>query len=145
MEMIILVGLPGSGKSTSYVENFADTHVRINLDMLKTRRKEKLLLQACLEAKQDCVVDNTNVTKKERKIYLAMAKGYPECCIVARWMMTGYTECISRNKLRAKPVPRVAIATKSKELEPPTIEEGFDEVQRVVSVNEETYYWNRRH
>lgn len=43
-EAVIFVGVQGSGKSTFYRERFFDTHVRINLDMLRTRLKEQLLL-----------------------------------------------------------------------------------------------------
>ena len=39
-ECIIFVGIQGSGKSTFYKENFFKTHVRINLDMLKSRNRE---------------------------------------------------------------------------------------------------------
>jgi len=38
MEAVIFVGLQAAGKSTFYRERFFDTHVRINLDMLRTRR-----------------------------------------------------------------------------------------------------------
>jgi transcriptional regulator with XRE-family HTH domain len=37
VEAIIFVGIQASGKSTFYRERFFDTHLRINLDMLKTR------------------------------------------------------------------------------------------------------------
>ena len=36
MEAVLFVGLQASGKSTFYRERFFRTHVRINLDMLKT-------------------------------------------------------------------------------------------------------------
>jgi hypothetical protein len=58
MEAIIFIGIQGLGKSSFYRERFFNTHIRINLDMLKTRRREQLLLQACLNAKQPFVVDN---------------------------------------------------------------------------------------
>ena len=61
MEAVILIGIQATGKSTFYKEYFYDTHVRINLDMLKTRRREDILLQACIQAKQSFVVDNTNI------------------------------------------------------------------------------------
>lgn len=48
MEVIILIGIQGSGKSSFYKARFADTHVRINLDMLKTRHREKLFFDACV-------------------------------------------------------------------------------------------------
>ena len=60
MEALIFVGLQASGKSTFYKERFFTTHLRINLDMLRTRHRERLLIGACLEAKQPFVVDNTN-------------------------------------------------------------------------------------
>ena len=55
------MGIQGAGKSTFFKERFFDTHVRINLDMLKTRHREAILLDACIRAKQRFVVDNTNV------------------------------------------------------------------------------------
>ena len=41
VEAVIFVGLQGSGKSTFYRERFFDTHVRLSLDMLKTRHRER--------------------------------------------------------------------------------------------------------
>ena len=61
MEAVLFIGIPASGKSAFFKERFFDTHVRINLDMLKTRRRESLILRACLEGKQSFVIDNTNV------------------------------------------------------------------------------------
>ena len=37
MQVVILIGIQGSGKSTFCRKRFFDTHVRINLDMLRTR------------------------------------------------------------------------------------------------------------
>lgn len=37
VEGIIFVGIQPSGKSTFYHDRFSNTHLRINLDMLKTR------------------------------------------------------------------------------------------------------------
>ncbi|MEO1133121.1 MAG: ATP-binding protein, partial [Cyanobacteria bacterium J06639_1] len=58
MQAIIFIGIQASGKSTFFAQKFADTHVRINLDMLKTRHREKCLLETCLEIGQPFVVDN---------------------------------------------------------------------------------------
>jgi hypothetical protein len=63
MEAIIFSGLPGSGKSSFYKERFFNTHVRISLDLLKTRYRETRILEACLETDQRFVIDNTNPTK----------------------------------------------------------------------------------
>jgi hypothetical protein len=66
MEAILFIGIQAVGKSTFYKERFFTTHVRINLDMLKTRHRELLLLQACIAARQPFVVDNTNIFKRDR-------------------------------------------------------------------------------
>jgi hypothetical protein len=47
MEAVILVGIQAAGKSTFYRERFA-THVRVSLDLLRTRHREHSLLAWCL-------------------------------------------------------------------------------------------------
>lgn len=74
MELVLLVGIQASGKWSFYKKQFADTHVRINLDMLRTRNRERIIFQACLQAKQPMVVDNTNPTKKDRARYIIPAR-----------------------------------------------------------------------
>jgi predicted kinase len=41
MEAVIFVGIQASGKSTFYCQRFFATHMRISLDMLRTRRRER--------------------------------------------------------------------------------------------------------
>ena len=74
MEAALLIGIQGSGKSSFYKERFFRTHVRINLDMLKTKHRQQLIFDACLEAKQPFVVDNTNVTAQARAGFILPAK-----------------------------------------------------------------------
>jgi predicted kinase len=129
VEAIIFCGIQGSGKSTFYKQRFADTHVRINLDMLRTRRRESILLGACLEAKQRFVVDNTNTTLEARK-------RYTEPAIEAGFRLLGFYfespvgDAIARN-LGRPPKERVlpgSIVRTHKELEPPEKREGFDQI-----------------
>ena len=49
MEAVIFVGIQASGKSRFYRERFFTTHVRINLDLLRMRRRERSLLAWCLD------------------------------------------------------------------------------------------------
>ena len=74
MQAIVFCGIQASGKTTFYRERFFDTHVRISLDLLRTRRREQLLLAACLEGRQPFVVDNTNPTIAERARYVVPAR-----------------------------------------------------------------------
>ena len=72
MEMVVFSGIQASGKSTLFRQRFVETHLRINLDMLRTRYREGLLMDACLRAKQPFVVENTNLTALERARYLVV-------------------------------------------------------------------------
>lgn len=74
MELLLFIGGQASGKSTFYQQRFRDPHLRINLDMLRTRHREAILLEAGLRMKQPLVVDNTNPTPQDRQRYIAAAK-----------------------------------------------------------------------
>src|SRR4051794_30435117 len=126
MEAVIFAGAQASGKSTFYKQRFFETHVRINLDMLKTRHREDLLLRACLEGKQPFVVDNTNPTKEARARYidLARASGFR---VVGYYFQSRMSELIRRNNLREGKarVPVQAIGGTLKKLQVPGLDEGF--------------------
>ncbi len=129
MEAVIFIGLQASGKSTFYHRRFQDTHLRINLDMLKTRYRENILLRACLEMKQPFVVDNTNPTPRDRARYIVRAKE-------ARFRVVGYyfrsslAEALQRNDRRngEYAVPAVGLRGTHKRLVLPSREEGFDQL-----------------
>jgi hypothetical protein len=70
VEAVVFCGIQASGKSTFYRERFFPTHVRISLDLLRTRHREATFLRACLETRQRFVVDNTNPTRAERLLPL---------------------------------------------------------------------------
>jgi predicted kinase len=133
MEAVILCGIPGSGKSRFYRERFFDTHLRINLDMLRTRGREQHLLAACLAGRQRFVIDNTNVTAAERRQYVeaARAAGFRA---IAYWLDVAPTQAIARNQQRAgrAQVRAGAIVDTHKRMQPPRRAEGFDEVHRVT-------------
>jgi predicted kinase len=132
VEGVIFIGGQGSGKSTFYRETFFDTHVRINLDMLRKRHREKLILEACIAAQQSFVVDNTNPTPADRARYIvpARAAGFR---LVAYFFSTPMREALRRNNLRQgkQRVPPVAIAGTFKKIQRPMLDEGFDEIHSV--------------
>ena len=127
MEAVIFAGAQASGKSTFYKQRFFETHVRINLDMLRTRRREDLLLRACIEAKQPLVVDNTNATAEARTRYIEPAKA-AGFTVVGYYFRSRIGECIKRNSLREgrTRVPDKAIGATIKRMQLPSLAEGFD-------------------
>jgi predicted kinase len=132
VECIIFTGLPASGKSTFYKERFFNTHVRINLDMLRTRRREAILLKACIEAKQPFVVDNTNTTAEGRAYYIDMARA-AHFQIAGYYVESSLAESIARNSTREGKarVPNAAIAGFARRLEKPSYAEGYDRLYQV--------------
>jgi len=129
MEAVIFVGLQASGKSTFFRERFSRTHVRISLDLLKTRHREKRFLEVCLETGQRFAIDNTNPSAAERAPYILAAKavGFRLACY---FFESKIEDCKRRNAARAEderiPVPGL-LGTRSR-LEIPKRGEGFDEM-----------------
>lgn len=132
MEAVIFVGLQGSGKSTFYKERFFDTHLRISLDMLKTRHREKRFLTTCVETGQRFVVDNTNPTPAERAVYRRAAKdaGFR---VVGYYFQSRVEDCKLRNEQRPtdRQVPLRGLLGTAGRMELPSLEEGFDELYYV--------------
>src|SRR5918998_1033254 len=40
MEAVVLCGVQGSGKTTLYRDRFLDSHVRVSMDLMRTRHRE---------------------------------------------------------------------------------------------------------
>ncbi|AZH30439.1 AAA family ATPase [Paenibacillus sp. M-152] len=134
MECVIFIGIQASGKSTFYKERFFKTHMRINLDMLKTRNRENMYLQTSIETMQRFVVDNTNPTVEERKKYIDACKnkGFK---IIGYYFEPDCAESIKRNEQRTgkEYIPEIGIKSVMSKLEVPSYEEGFDEIYSVIS------------
>lgn len=132
MEAVIFVGIQAAGKSTFYLRRFFDTHVRVSLDMLRTRHRERVLIGACLLARQPFVVDNTNVRAAERAVYIAAARaaGFR---VVGYFFQAEVREAIGRNSARAgrAAIPVKGLVGTFKRLQPPRLEEGFDRLFEV--------------
>lgn len=132
MQAVIFIGLQASGKSSFYRHRFFRTHVRVNLDMLKTRSREQGLFEACLALKQPVVIDNTNPSTAERARYIGPAKA-AGFCVAGYYFESKAAACIERNAQRPEDerVPEVGIRGTSGRLELPTRAEGFDELYYV--------------
>lgn len=127
MELVLLIGIPATGKSTFARDRFFASHVRLNRDMLKTHHRERVLFNACLSSSTALVVDNTNVTRAERARFIdpARAAGFR---VRGFFFESRVRDALARNEARSRPVPDVAVLGRSGELERPAIAEGFDEL-----------------
>ncbi len=139
----MLVGLPGSGKST-FVEGkdgvlssdeirrlLADdpTDQSIHAQTFATLRR---LLTLRLELQRPVTyIDATNLTPKERRPYIRIARKYG-AVIEALFFDVPLAECQRRNRARHRIVPQDVIEKMSRRLRAPVVEEGFDGVARYI-------------
>jgi predicted kinase len=129
MTAIIFIGIPAAGKSTFYQQIFFNTHIRINLDMLRTRHREKILVEACIASRQPFVVDNTNASEKERARFIgpARAAGFQ---VIGYYFSSSVQYALERNQQREGKarIPDKGILGTAGRLELPALAEGFDEL-----------------
>jgi predicted kinase len=140
MDAIIFMGIQATGKSTFYRERFFRTHVRINLDMLRTRRREEILFTACLKAGQSLVVDNTNCKPADRSRYIPPAKqaGFQ---VVGYYFNSSIEACLRRNAHRPADqiIPERGLLAMHGKLELPSLAEGFDKLYYVSIGRDHTF------
>ena len=126
-EIIIMMGYPGSGKST-IAENICnnENYIHVAGDIYKTSSKmRKASLEYILQSKS-IVFDATHSSIKKRKEFIDLGKKYDyevKCIHVSTSLDISY----KRNKSRCdeKQVPKIAYSVYKKYYEEPTEEEGF--------------------
>ena len=126
-EIIIMMGYPGSGKST-IAENICknENYIHVAGDIYKTSSKmRKASLEYILQSKS-IVFDATHSSIKKRKEFIDLGKKYDyevKCIHVSTSLDISY----KRNKSRCdeKQVPKIAYSVYKKYYEKPTEEEGF--------------------
>jgi predicted kinase len=137
MELVVFVGLQGSGKSGFYSSRYAGTHLHVSKDLFPRHSRHKperqlREIEQALATGRSVVVDNTNPRRADRAPLLELGKRHGARTIAVHFLAS-VGEALGRNRAREGKarVPDVAIFTTARRLEPPLPDEGFDEVIRV--------------
>jgi len=137
MELVLFVGLQGSGKSGYFASRYSGTHVHVSKDLFPPHARKKSdrqlrQIEQALATGRSVVVDNTNPRRADRAALIEAGRR-AGARIVAVHFLASVGEALRRNagrEGRAR-VPDVAIYTSARRLEPPAREEGFDDIVRV--------------
>ena len=148
----ILVGVPGSGKSTWY-RNCTDlqgcvyvssdyiieqealrqgrSYDEVHPEFINTAVQQMLeQVRAAVDAGQDIVWDQTNPTAKARRHKLKMLPGYRKVAVV--FPTPDAAEHARRLQRPGKTVPKMILDSMIENFTVPTLEEGFDQILMVV-------------
>lgn len=145
MRVVVLVGLPGSGKST-YLEQIGagalssdtirrwladdETDQTIHDRVFQTMR---YLLRHRLQLRRPLTyIDATNLTVADRQPFIGIGRSYG-CALEAIYFDVPLAVCLERNARRRRVVPEDALEKMAARLAPPSEAEGFD---RVTSLDE---------
>jgi len=145
--IVVLVGLPGSGKST-YLERLGITSLSsdgirqlladdatdqtIHARVFQSLRY--LLRQRLAIGRPATYVDATHLTPAERRPYIKIAERYG-CAVEALYFDVPLDVCLERNRGRSRVVPEEAVRAMAAKLVPPSVEEGFNTVTVVGRQN----------
>ena len=145
--LIVLCGLPGSGKSTyaqyltegGHFECVSTDQIRKRFygsESIQGNGKEVFItaflqLQAFGLSKKNCVFDATNITPRARRRVVQECRPYYDL-IICKYIDTPLDVCLHRNSQRERVVPKEVILRMYKNFTLPKREEGFDYVETVT-------------
>lgn len=134
-KVIIMVGKPGSGKST-YAKSLGNEYSIVNQDILGNRNKCIEYTKLLLNEDKSVIIDRTNINKKQRAYWVKIAKEYNVTDISCIEFKIDSDICIERI-LSRKDHPTIKENTSiekiseivrrfENEYEAPSIDEGFN-------------------
>lgn len=126
LEYVIMIGVALSGKTTYRKANF--NHETVALSYFDNSRKKELeYIEELLKEGKSVLVDDTNLTVGIRKQHIDLGKKY-HALIRGIFMNTSRGLLEKRQRSRHDPFPLTVIYKQLKELETPTLDEGFNEL-----------------
>jgi predicted kinase len=150
LQLVLFIGLQGSGKSSFYRARFAGSHELVSKDLFPNNRnparRQRQLIEEALGAGRSVVVDNTNPALVERAELIALARSLG-AMVVGYYFESHLADCLERNRQRQGKarVPDIALYATRKRLCLPSPAEGFDRFHYVRLLGEERFEileWN---
>jgi predicted kinase len=140
MRIVVLVGLPASGKST-YLQRIGMRGLSSDVirGLLADDERDQtnhervfqtvryLLRQRLAIGRPVTYIDATNLTPAERRPYLEIGQQFG-CDVEAEFFDVPLAVCLERNAGRDRVVPEEAMVKMAAKLVAPTVEEGFTQV-----------------
>ena len=146
-KLIMLIGLPASGKST-WSSKYMECHENTELVSSDSIREEVFgdvndqkhngevfniihkRVVAAIKSGKDVILDATNLSRKRR---IGFLKSIPNCLAEAIVFAIPFELCCERNAARERVVPQSAMEKMYRSFQPPHYAEGFDDIQIVGS------------
>lgn len=136
-ELIVMVGLPGSGKSVFCRKTLEPLGYNVfNADTLGSTAACMKRCEKALQAGQKCVIDNTNVDEESRKKFVDIAKKFgSQCrCFVMNSSHSQIDHNIAFRQLtdsKHSKINQMVMNTMKKKFKSPSLDEGFAEIAKV--------------